>query len=535
MNAAWHIARKDIRRLAWPVSGWLLLVGGSAAGLSLLSMPVAAEPTPGARQAIVLPYAWMGGLSAFVTLAVVLQSLVAFVLAGFLVLQDPPTGTATFWSTRPISGGRLLRAKLLAAFLLLVLAPVIVLTPIWLADGFALLEVGHAALEFMAWQLAIVGLGMGLAALTENLGGFLLVAFGGGVAFVLLRMEALWKWAEVSSPSVADARSELVTLIPLVAVAIILVRQYASRREPVWGIAGVALAAMVFARWAWPFEEPSWLPILGGTERRFSPEPAWAREATVTLANVHADGHDTRRVAVTVGGPWNPDTFLAPQDAWLVMPAAKEMVSAMFDRGLHWGEAAARKVAGFAASGEPTAWEMERGRPRQSNMGSDSPNAEVTIVLAAMRGRVLWEVPLREGVRARAGSSTTVIAGLGWNDARRSVLLQERDSRFSSRSGVSSPYSAARESDASKQDCYLLVHRAQAHVQFLPIQPLGSTHLSSIMVSGRALDFAVPGEGKDYARWEEGATLLKVRFEPTAWFQRRIAVTASDFPVEVLP
>ena len=47
----------------------------------------------------------------------------AYFLAGAVILQDPPMGTKIFWMTRPISGGMLIRAKLVAIFIFLVLVP----------------------------------------------------------------------------------------------------------------------------------------------------------------------------------------------------------------------------------------------------------------------------------------------------------------------------------------------------------------------------------------------------------------------------
>jgi hypothetical protein len=101
MNLTWHIIKKDLRALRWPLLLWtLLIVMKLGAGALLLT----ADGTEGDS--------WILSLDAAAKILAALEVL-SFILVAALVQEDPLVGTTAFWVTRPISGGRLLRAKLL--------------------------------------------------------------------------------------------------------------------------------------------------------------------------------------------------------------------------------------------------------------------------------------------------------------------------------------------------------------------------------------------------------------------------------------
>src|SRR5262249_55528045 len=98
MNLTWHIVKKDLRALRWPIGVWFLcVVGKLGVGVALLN----ARGDEGIT--------WFNQMDLLAkTLAV--GELLSFVLAAALVQEDLMVGTTAFWMTRPISGGRLLRA-----------------------------------------------------------------------------------------------------------------------------------------------------------------------------------------------------------------------------------------------------------------------------------------------------------------------------------------------------------------------------------------------------------------------------------------
>src|SRR5262245_4683909 len=128
MRLAWHIALKDLRRAALPAGLWLAFL--MAAMLWFRAGLPAAEGNLSAGIT-----GWMSLMSIWTQLIVSVQLVIAYVLAGALALDDTPVGTDGFWMTRPLANGRLLTAKVMASVLLFVVAPIFVLTPLWLASG----------------------------------------------------------------------------------------------------------------------------------------------------------------------------------------------------------------------------------------------------------------------------------------------------------------------------------------------------------------------------------------------------------------
>jgi hypothetical protein len=133
------------------------------------------------------------------------------------------------------------------------------------------------------------------------------------------------------------------------------------------------------------------------------------------------------------------------------------------------------------------------------------------------RGRVLWEVPLREGEGVQAGSACARIVHLGWSEDRkqRRLVLYERDARLAFDYGVHRNTGTAegRWRDKVKVDQFLLVNRSRGYAKSLTVHEVGAARMNSVMATARILEFApaVP-IGAEFARWDEGATLVKVRW-----------------------
>jgi hypothetical protein len=110
------------------------------------------------------------------------------------------------------------------------------------------------------------------------------------------------------------------------------------------------------------------------------------------------------------------------------------------------------------------------------------------------------------------------------------VVVEERE-RWRKIGDSLNVLSARRDRDVTRTDCYLLVNRRLGIVKCLPIHDVGAAGLSSIAVNVLRLEYEPPtrdvaGRREEIAGWQEGAVLVKVRFERTGKFVQNIAETA---------
>lgn len=161
MSLLLHIVAKDLRRLRWQLSFWLgLLVTKYAIGFTLI---------------------WGGSFSLdtfrrleLITVAMSIGEVaLVFLLTALLVQGDRVGGTQQFWLTRPISGGRMLGAKVLGALLLLIVPAFALALPWWLACGFGLPWIAAATVDLLSWHLLAIFPAFLVASLTDNLGRFI--------------------------------------------------------------------------------------------------------------------------------------------------------------------------------------------------------------------------------------------------------------------------------------------------------------------------------------------------------------------------
>jgi hypothetical protein len=99
MKLLWHIAWKDFRRLRW-------LIG-------LFAAVIAVKLGLGAGLLWANDDAWFRFLVECGNWVIGLEVLLGYALVAALIHEDRTIGASAFWMTRPISGGRLLAAKLL--------------------------------------------------------------------------------------------------------------------------------------------------------------------------------------------------------------------------------------------------------------------------------------------------------------------------------------------------------------------------------------------------------------------------------------
>ena len=245
MNLTWHIVKKDLRALKWPIGIWLLcIVAKLGIGVLLLN----GDGTEGAD--------WFGKMDAF---AKVLNafSFISFVLTAAVIQQDLLVGTTAFWMTRPISGGRLLRAKLITLGLVFGVMPVLVNLPWWIGCHYGIDEVAWAALETLAVQAIVVLLGMLWSVVTDGFARFLmwtLVTLFATPTLIGIVGYAVSRRAPPVFQEVIGTRFVVVLALAVVGIATVVVHQYLTRKtERSIGIIAGAVGLIVLTGAFWPW------------------------------------------------------------------------------------------------------------------------------------------------------------------------------------------------------------------------------------------------------------------------------------------
>ena len=527
MSLTWHIVRKDLRRMALPVGLWVAF--GMTAMIWLGAMHMDEDAVRAGDF-----YRWISGVGGFTAWANVMQIVTAALLAAHLLQDDGCVGSEGFWLTRPIARGRMLVAKLIAGGLLLVLAPVVALTPVWLVNGFSAGEVAMAGGEFAVWQIVIVVIAFAIAALTKNLAQFFFAAAGVAVAFVLVVYGAsqVWRWGFAES-DVLRSRQMLTFVTPVLFLLAMLVWQYITRRTRTsWLAIGVGLPALFAVGVAWPFDVVSALPRARSRLRAAAMDAGEKKLGHIAVEKIVTPIDHARpyTVSMTVAGGLVGGVFFAPENygAINLLLADKRRILLTISPGAYWGKDAAMRLAALRPDVAPVEWEMAGRTFGVHNWSAlrEAQHVSGTVHFALMHGSVLAELPLRAGAQARSGSSVIRIVGLseGAGQSAPSVAVEERDTLFILDAGVNQGRQV-RQNDTSRRDCYLLVNRALHTAASFSIIEIGSANMGSLIVSVRQLELPVPewvvnGAREELPGWRESTTLLKVRFE----LEERIAV-----------
>ena len=204
-------------------------------------------------------------------------------LVAAFIHEDLTVGVGAEWRTRPISGSRLLGAKLLGLALALGLVPVLVLLPWWLACGYGGSEIARAVGETWLWQAAVVVLALPLAALTDGYARFLLwtvVAFFSETIFSLVKAADL-VGAKPSAELVATRWWVALALAAATSLAVTGHQFGTRRRERSVALLVAGWLATVAVAWVWPW---SWVagearPTAGAGEAiTFTPGQPQLRE-----------------------------------------------------------------------------------------------------------------------------------------------------------------------------------------------------------------------------------------------------------------
>jgi len=186
MSLTWNIVSKDLLRMRTAILAW--------AGLMVLKVLLYAAVSGSFGPPSV---AWLLALcqGPVVVVRAVLEPLVAFVLVGWLVHEDPLAGSDAFWVTRPISGSRLMGAKVVVAAALFVVLPILIDIPWWLSCGFGIDEISHAAVPVALEYGSIAVVGLGVASVTTSFPRYFLWTIVGMAGLVAVHLMA----ADISS------------------------------------------------------------------------------------------------------------------------------------------------------------------------------------------------------------------------------------------------------------------------------------------------------------------------------------------------
>ncbi|MCF7688881.1 MAG: hypothetical protein K9N01_11325 [Cephaloticoccus sp.] len=214
MNLIWHIIKKDFRSTAWGLLMWAVCLG------YLFTF----------RKIQVVQWSFMDNLGVYALFAF---AALTVVLIAAIVQEDGLTGNNEFWRTRPISGGRLLAAKMILIGIVFLIGPygLSVIHSVTSGKGFNLSDMVHLFFGFGVVLLSF----MAMAASTKDLALYIL---GGilcciGVALIGPRLAALIQLEPVAKTMMYQVGvSKLFAILVLCGFAslFVLLNQYLTRR-----------------------------------------------------------------------------------------------------------------------------------------------------------------------------------------------------------------------------------------------------------------------------------------------------------------
>ena len=250
MKLVLHIVRKDFLRLRWWLGLWGLVL---AAKFGLGFYLALGTPFPAIEDVSLRAF---GNWSPFAMILAAVDAIMTFLIAALLVQEDGLVESNAFWLTRPVSGRRLLAAKVTGAGAMLGLPLLVLGLPWWLTCGFGGGQIVVAATEALAVQTVIVVVGMTAGALMDVMSRVVIwpPMMAIGIASALaMASSAGSQWLPVSRGMTATRVMVEIGVIVATMVAV-LATQFLGRR--VWRshavLGGGLFAAMaVAALWPW--------------------------------------------------------------------------------------------------------------------------------------------------------------------------------------------------------------------------------------------------------------------------------------------
>jgi ABC-type transport system involved in multi-copper enzyme maturation permease subunit len=259
----------DTRRFRLVIAVWLLLVA-VVAGFDAVTARLDAATLASRADTISL-------LDLVLGLALIVLSAV---IPAMVVQADAPSGTESFWMTRPIAPGTLLRAKFFLCLAVIVVVPLVAQALVMQSwDVPARPAIGVLA-ESLLFRLALLAVIMVLAAVSRDIGRFFLLGVGiiVGTVLMLVIVQTLEGNRGISFPPVpdvlvfSDLSDAIVGVCGIAAAALIsLTAQYRRRSRLLTAVLMAALGASALATGhAWS------RPLLA----RAALAPGWAADPT---------------------------------------------------------------------------------------------------------------------------------------------------------------------------------------------------------------------------------------------------------------
>lgn len=252
MKLTWHIVWKDLRRHRWALGVLVLFHVGMIYGAER-AFGSELRGTGSGFGAL-----WEVRASTQTGLLIAAAFMLSYVLVAAFVHADPAVGVTAEWVTRPISGARLLGAKLLGLALGLVILPLAVLLPWWLACGFGPAEIGQAARSVASLQGLIVIAALPWAVLTDRYGRFLFWTLVGLTGLAALAVITVPVRNNVPGARSGEARAAFWIAVTLATAVAVTVHQFLTRRRArsvailIGGVLAGWLAALFWpAAWFW--------------------------------------------------------------------------------------------------------------------------------------------------------------------------------------------------------------------------------------------------------------------------------------------
>lgn len=269
MKLILHIVRKDLRRLR----PWLLL------WIGVLLLPILFAVGSAQRGDLADGWRHVEQINPWVLLV---QVLAGYFLVILLVQEDPVTGTRQFWATRPMSGGKLLAAKAVAALAILWGGALLVGLPWWWWCGWGAAEMTRGAVEYGLLAFAIGTPALIVGAITGTLARALLWS-PALVAALLLWGVPLVAGSWGSNGAVGFIfRTAMAVIATWLLLWVALIGLYRAWWKPKSFFAWGALGLMVWVASAWmPLER-----LFPVGPREFRPELGAALNVTFDSANV---------------------------------------------------------------------------------------------------------------------------------------------------------------------------------------------------------------------------------------------------------
>ena len=253
MRPILHLAGKDLRRLAWAIVAWI----GIGVVLRVLAW----------RACVATP--WVPKIvdnvqACGIALTSMHHALLAVLLVA-LVVEDPLAGDRAFWVTRPVGGGTLLGAKLVAMLAGLV-APAAMVEMAWLVWGGANWSEawGGVVPQLGSWGVTMLG-AMGVTVWLGRGESRPLVWLAAGIGAMGLLGGYLVARAMPETASVEAGewpeRLDLALWVALAALVVAVGAQYLQRRAErsllIWAV-GVILGIAVWWGSPWTWRRGEW-------------------------------------------------------------------------------------------------------------------------------------------------------------------------------------------------------------------------------------------------------------------------------------